>query len=121
MFVTVALLALGVIVGFISGLVGIGGGVLIVPALVYLFGVSQQTAQGTTLAVLIPPIGILAALAYYQAGHVDLKIALLICLGFVIGGWFGATYAIKLPVELMTKVFAVFLILIGIKMLFNHH
>ena len=82
----IAFIFLGVVAGTLSGLIGIGGGVIIVPALVFLFGLSQQTAQGTTIALMIPPIGLLAACTYYQKGFVDVKIAALVCLGFVVGG-----------------------------------
>jgi uncharacterized membrane protein YfcA len=83
-------LLLGLIAGITSGLIGVGGGIIIVPALVFLFGFSQHEAQGTTLALLVPPIGLLAAWTYYQNGYVDLKVAGYICAGFFLGGLFGA-------------------------------
>ena len=83
---TLMTLLLGLLAGIFSGLIGVGGGVIIVPALVFLFGLSQHQAQGTTLALLVPPIGLLAAWTYYKEGHVDLKIAGLICVGFFLGG-----------------------------------
>ncbi|MGE5681257.1 MAG: TSUP family transporter, partial [Bacillota bacterium] len=76
---------LGLAAGVLSGLVGVGGGILIVPSLVLLFGMTQHQAQGTSLAVLIPPVGILAAMTYYKQGFIDLKVAGLICLGFILG------------------------------------
>ena len=85
----VSYILLGLVAGILSGLIGIGGGTIIVPALVLFFGMSQHLAQGTTLALLVPPIGILAAWQYYRQGYVDLHIAGLICLGFVIGGLHG--------------------------------
>ena len=109
---------LGLAAGILSGLIGIGGGIVIVPALVFIFGLSQQTAQGTTLAVLIPPIGILAAWTYYKAGFVDVKIAGLICLGFILGGLIGAKIATGLPTAVLEKIFGVVLLLVSIKMLF---
>lgn len=114
--ITLLLLILGLIAGTLSGLIGVGGGIIIVPALIFIFGMSQQSAQGTTLALLVPPIGILAALTYYKQGYVDLKWALLIGLGFVIGGWLGAKFAIKLPSATLAKIFGVSVIAIGIKM-----
>jgi hypothetical protein len=84
---------LGLAAGVLSGMIGIGGGTIIVPALVLLFGFSQHAAQGTTLALLVPPIGILAAWTYYRQGYVDLTVAGLICLGFFIGGFLGAKIA----------------------------
>src|SRR3990167_7151418 len=84
---------LGIVSGTLSGLIGIGGGIIIIPALVFLFGLSQHEAQGTTLALMVPPIGLLAALQYYQQGHVNLKIAAFVCIGFFLGGWLGAKCA----------------------------
>ncbi|MFZ1519977.1 MAG: sulfite exporter TauE/SafE family protein [Ignavibacteriaceae bacterium] len=110
---------LGLIAGTFSGIVGLGGGVIIVPALVFLFGLSQQQAQGTTLALMVPPIGILAAYAYYQQGYVDIKIAALVCLGFIFGGWLGAKFAVGLSQNVLQKIFAVSLFLISIKMFFG--
>jgi len=108
---------LGVFAGWLSGLVGIGGGVVIVPALVFLFNFSQQQAQGTTLALLVPPIGILAAWSYYKQGFVDLKIAVLVCLGFVIGSLLGAKLALQLSTHVLSKTFGVFLLAIAMKMI----
>lgn len=110
---------LGVSAGFISGLIGIGGGVLIIPALVLLFKMPQHLAQGTTLALLVPPIGILAAWAYYKQGHVDLKVAGLLCLGFVFGSVFGARLAVGLPQETLRRAFGVALFAISLKMIFG--
>lgn len=115
----IGLVILGLIAGGLSGLIGIGGGIIIIPALVLIFGLSQKMAQGTTLALLIPPIGILAALTYYKHGYVDLKVAAIIIVGFVIGSFIGAKFAVRLPVDVISKVFAVTLIIIGIKMLFS--
>jgi uncharacterized protein len=109
-------LLLGLAAGVLSGFIGIGGGILIVPALVLLFGFSQQQAQGTSLAILLPPVGILAAWTYYQRGFVDIKVALIIVAGFILGGWLGAKYATSLSNEVLTKAFGVVLIVIGIKM-----
>ena len=109
---------LGLVAGILGGLIGIGGGIIIVPALVYLFGFSQHNAQGTTLALLIPPIGILAVLEYYKAGHVDIRVAALVCVGFVFGGLFGAKLAVGLSDDTLRKVFGVVLLLISLKMIF---
>ena len=111
------LLLLGMVAGYFSGLVGIGGGVIIVPALVLLFGFSQHNAQGTTLALLVPPIGILGALTYYQKGYVDVKSAAFICVGFVVGGYLGGKLAVALPDYILKRVFAVILIGLGVRML----
>ena len=110
------LLLLGMSAGYFSGLVGIGGGVIIVPALVMLFGFSQYMAQGTTLALLVPPIGILGVLKYYKEGFVDVKTAALICAGFVIGSYLGSATAVHIPQDTLRKIFAVLLVILGIRM-----
>src|SRR5258708_20891926 len=93
----VGALILGLVIGVISGLIGIGGGAFLIPALVYFYGMSQITAQGTSIATLLLPIGIFAFWSYYKAGHVDIKIATLVAVGFSIGGWFGGRYAQHIP------------------------
>jgi len=115
----IAYLLLGLAAGILSGLVGIGGGILIVPALVILFGFSQQQAQGTTLALLVPPIGILAAWTYYKHGFVDIKVAAFIATGFIVGSLLGARFVTGLPNSTLEKVFGTFLVLIGLKMIFG--
>jgi uncharacterized protein len=112
-------LLLGLVAGVMSGLIGIGGGTIIVPALVFLFGLSQHKAQGTTLALLVPPIGLLAAWTYYKQGSVDLRIAILICIGFFLGGLFGAKIATRLSNVVLERVFGVALLLISLKMIFS--
>ena len=110
-------LALGLIAGIAGGFFGIGGGTIIIPALVYLAGFTQHQAQGTTLALMVPPIGLLAAIKYYQAGNVDIKIAGLICLGFFIGGLLGANLVMPIPDDMLKKIFGIYLIIIAIKMI----
>lgn len=110
---------LGTIAGFLRGLIGIGGGVIIVPALVFLFGFSQHEAQGTTLALLVPPIGLLAAWTYYQQGYVDVKIAISICFGFVIGSLLGAKLAISIPNVILEKIFGGVMLMIALKMIWG--
>jgi uncharacterized membrane protein YfcA len=106
-------LIIGVFSGAISGLIGIGGGIIVVPCLIYIFGFSQHAAQGTTLAMLVPPIGILAAMAYYKQGYVNLPAAGLICLGFVLGGYFGAKFAIGFPEVALRKIFGACLLVVA--------
>ncbi len=113
----VCYIALGLMAGTLSGLVGIGGGILIIPALVFFFGFSQQQAQGTTLALLVPPIGLLAAWTYYKHGFVDLRVAALICAGFVFGGLLGAKLATHLSNPILERTFGVVLLLISLKMI----
>jgi len=105
---------LGLLAGSISGLIGIGGGVLIVPALIFVFGFTQQQAQGTTLALLVPPIGFLAAYTYFKSGYVDLKAAAFICIGFFIGGLIGSKTAVNLSNDFLHKVFGLIMIIIGL-------
>lgn len=116
---SILLLALGLVAGVASGLVGIGGGIIVVPALVFLFHLSQHQAQGTTLALLVPPIGLLAAWAYYQQGFVDIRIAALICVGFVLGGLIGAKLSLGLSDHTLQRVFGVALLIIGARMIFG--
>ena len=111
-------LLLGLIAGTFSGLIGIGGAIIIIPSLVLLFGLSQHTAQGTTLALMVPPIGLLAAWTYYTRGFVDLKIAGLICLGFFVGGLVGAKFATEIPDEILRKIFGAVLLVASLKMIF---
>lgn len=111
------LVVLGLVAGAISGLVGIGGGMVIVPALVILFGFSQKLAQGTTLALLVPPIGLLAAYTYYKHGFVNVHAAIFIILGFIIGSLIGAHYVTELPAATVTRIFAVILLILAVKML----
>jgi uncharacterized protein len=108
---------LGLIAGSLSGLLGIGGAVVIIPALVLAFGFSQRMAQGTTLLLMIPPIGLLAALQYWKAGDVDLKAAIIIAAFFFVGGLLGAKLATSIDPAIVRKIFAVFLIGIAVKML----
>ena len=118
MILLLAVLA-GLLVGVFSGLVGVGGGVLMVPILVYAFGMSQHNAQGTSLAMLLPPTGLLAFMAYYKAGHANLKIGLLMALGIFIGGYFGGLMAQQMSSITLRKIFAVFLVATAVKMFFQ--
>jgi uncharacterized membrane protein YfcA len=118
-FTTIVLLiAVGLIAGFLSGLIGIGGGVIIVPALVLFLGFSQKAAQGTSLGILLLPVGILAVLQYYKQGYINVNYVLIVAAAFIAGGFFGSKLALTLSDEKMKKVFAVILMLIAIKMLF---
>jgi uncharacterized protein len=108
---------IGLVAGALSGLLGIGGGIIIVPALVLFFGFSQHTAQGTTLALMVPPIGILAAWTYYRHGHVNLPAAIYICLGFVVGGLLGARAAGAVPEPVLRRVFGAVFLVVSLRML----
>jgi len=113
----IAFVLVGLLVGVFSGMVGVGGGIILVPILVLFFGFSQHMAQGTSTAMLLPPIGILAAWTYYQKGMVDVRAAALMCAGFVLGGLFGAKLAIVLPQELLRRGFGVVLLGISLKLI----
>ena len=112
------LLLLGLIAGSLSSMVGIGGGILIVPALVFFFSLTQKTAQGTSLAMLLPPIGVFAVMNYWKAGFVNIKFAVILCIAFVVGSYLGSLVVVNLPDNVIKKVFGGFLLLVGIKYLF---
>ncbi len=112
------LLAVGLAAGVLSGLVGIGGGIIIVPVLVYFLGFSQHQAQGTTLFMFLMPIGILGVMNYHKQGYVDYKTALIIATTFVIGSYFGSKLAISIDQKTIKKVFGAIIIILGAKMLF---
>ena len=112
------LILVGIAAGILSGLVGVGGGIIIVPSLVYFLSFSQKTAQGTSLGLLLLPVGILGVLQYYKQGHVDLKIVGLIAIGFLAGSYLGSKVALSLPQDTVKKIFAIILIFIALKMLF---
>lgn len=113
------LIAIGLIAGVFGGIFGVGGAVIMIPALVYFLSVDQHTAQGTSLAVMLPPIGLFAAYNYYKAGQVNIWYAVIIAATFMIGGYFGSMIALKLPENLMKKIFGIFLILIALKLIFS--
>ncbi len=105
---------LGLAAGAASGFLGIGGGLLLVPAMTLLFGFTQHQAQGTSLAVLILPVGLLAVRTYYRAGHVNVKIAAFICLGFIFGALAGSRAAVGVSSDVLRRVFGAFLIAAGV-------
>lgn len=108
----------GIAAGILGGLVGVGGGIIIVPALIYFLGFSQKTAQGTSLGLIMLPVGILGVLQYYKQGHVDFRVVGILAVGFLIGSFFGSKIALGLSQETVKKIFAVLMILIAVKMLF---
>jgi uncharacterized membrane protein YfcA len=112
------LLVVGILAGMLSSMVGIGGGLVIVPSLVIFFAMNQKTAQGTSLAMLLPPIGILAVINYYKAGYTNLKIAGILCLAFLVGTYFGSKLALNLPESTLKRIFGVFLAVVAVKYLF---
>lgn len=113
-----ALLVLGLAAGMLSSMVGIGGGIVIVPALVFVFAMSQKMAQGTSLAMLLPPIGIFAVINYYKSGYVDFKIAFILIIAFLAGSYFGSKLALNLEESTLKRIFGVFLLVLAVKYLF---
>lgn len=111
------LLTIGLFAGILSGMVGVGGGIIIVPALVYFLSLSQHEAQGTSLAVLLLPVGIMAVYNYYKEGYVDIKMTLIIASTFIIGGFIGSKIAISLDQNTVKKIFGGFLLLVAMKMI----
>ncbi len=116
--IVLLLILIGLVAGVFSGMIGIGGAIIIIPALIYLLHLDQHTAQGTSLAIMLPPIGLLAVINYYKAGAMNLKFALIIAVAFLVGGYFGSRIALNIPVESLRKVFATVLFLIALRMFF---
>jgi uncharacterized protein len=115
----IILVIIGLMAGVFGGMFGVGGAVIMIPALVYFLGVDQHTAQGTSVAIMLPPIGLFAAYNYYKAGQVNIWYAVIIAMAFLIGGYFGSMIALKLPENLMKKIFGIVLFLIALKMIFS--
>lgn len=113
------LAAVGLVAGFTSGSMGIGGGIIVVPALVLLMGFSQHQAQGTSIAMMLMPVGIFAAINYYKEGYINIKYALVLALFFLAGSYLGSLMAVNINASLLKKIFAVVLILVGIKMILS--
>lgn len=113
----IILLLIGLAAGLVSGMVGVGGGIVVIPALVYILGFSQQQAQGTSLGLLLPPIGILAVMNYYKAGYVDIRAIIIMCITFLVGSWLSSKFAVSLPTYVLKRIFAVFMIIYAIKLL----
>lgn len=112
-------ITIGILAGVISGLLGIGGATIIIPALVFLLGFDQKMAQGTTLFLMVFPIGLLAVIEYYNAGYVKVKEGIIIALFFLVGGWLGSKFALKLDSAILRKLFSIFLMFIALRMFFK--
>jgi uncharacterized protein len=111
---TAVFICIGIVSGAIAGMFGVGGGILIVPALVFFAGFSQHTATGTSLAVLLPPVGLGAVISYYRQGFVDVRAALIIALFLFIGAWISSRAATRVPDAVLKLTFGIFIILVGI-------
>ncbi len=119
MFDIIIYIIVGIVAGILSGLFGIGGGIIIIPALMYLKGFSQLTAQGTSLVAMLPPVGILAFMEYYKKGNTNIVAGIIICITMLISAKFGGQLANILPMSVMKKAFGIFIILVGIKTFFG--
>jgi len=115
----IILVIIGLMAGVFGGMFGVGGAIIMIPALVYFLGVDQHTAQGTSVAIMLPPIGLFAAYNYYKDGQVNIWYAIIIAVAFMIGGYFGSKIALMLPENLMRKIFGILLILVALKMIFS--
>jgi uncharacterized membrane protein YfcA len=115
----VLLILIGLLAGSLGGLLGIGGGIIMIPAMVYILGMSQHQAVGTSLAVMLPPIGLFAAYNFHKAGYINLKYALIMATAFMVGSFFSSKIAVSLPADTIRKVFSVFLVLVALKMFFT--
>jgi uncharacterized protein len=113
----IIVLVIGLCAGVLSGLVGVGGGLIIVPALIFFLGFNQHQAQGTSLGLLLLPVGILAVINYYNKGNVDVKVVGIMSIAFIAGGWLGSKLALRLPEDTVKKIFAVFLFYSAFKLL----
>ena len=115
----IILIIIGVISGLLAGVFGIGGAIVVIPALVFILGMSQHDAQGTSLAFMLPPVGILATWNYWKAGHVDWKIALVLSVTFVVGAYFGSQLSVNISDKMLRRVFGVLMLVMAVKMIFS--
>jgi len=117
--VILLLVAIGILTGVVAGMLGIGGAVILIPALVFIMGFSQHEAQGTSLAMMLPPIGLLAAYNYYKAGHVNIIFALILAAAFIAGSYVGSKFAMNLSQPVLRKIFGVLLLFMAARMLLS--
>lgn len=116
MISTLSFILIGIVAGVLSGLFGIGGAIVIIPALVFFKGFPQLKAQGTSIIAMLPPVGIFAFLQYYKKGNVDITAGIIICIAMLIGAKFGAQIANIIPINILKKAFGLFVIFVGVKM-----
>ena len=115
----IILICIGLLSGILAGMLGVGGAIIVIPALVIFLGLTQHQAQGTSLAFMVPPIGILAAWNYWKAGHVNWKFALVLSLTFVVGAYLGSLYSVQVPQRILRKIFGILLLGVAVKMIFS--
>ena len=118
-FQLVVLIVVGILSGLLAGAFGIGGAIIVIPALVFILGLSQHEAQGTSLAFMLPPVGILATWNYWKAGQVNWKIALVLSLTFVVGAYLGSQFSVNVSDKILRRLFGILLIFIALKMIFS--
>ena len=114
----ILLIIIGLLAGLLSGLIGIGGGIIMVPLFIVLLGLSQHNAQGMSLAVMLPPVTLLAVYNYHKAGQIDWKMALIVSAVFIIGGYLGSKFALKIDQVILRKIFGIVMLVISVKMIF---
>ena len=115
----VILIIIGILSGILAGVFGIGGAIIVIPALVFILGLSQHAAQGTSLAFMLPPVGILATWNYWKAGHVNWKIALILSVTFIVGAYLGSHLSINISDKMLRRLFGILMIVMAIKMIFS--
>lgn len=115
----IILIIIGILAGIIAGTLGVGGGILIVPALVFIFGMTQHEAQGTSLAVLLPPISLFAVFEYQKKGYINYKFVIILIVAFMLGSYLGGLIAVNVPAKTLKKVFGILMLIAGIKMFFD--
>jgi uncharacterized membrane protein YfcA len=115
----IILIIIGLIAGFLGGMIGLGGAIILIPAMVLFLSMDQRMAQGTTIAIMLPPIGFFAAYNYYKAGFVNVRYAIVIAAVFMLGGYLGSKLALNVPVSVLKKIFAAVMVLIAAKMVFS--
>jgi uncharacterized protein len=113
------ILCIGLVAGFLSGSMGIGGAIIVIPSLMFILGFSTHQAQGTSLALMTLPVMLVSTINYYKSGNVNLKVALIMALSFIIGGYLGSKLSISMPEKVIRKAFGALLFLVSIKMIFG--
>lgn len=115
----IIILLVGFVAGIVSGTMGVGGGVVLIPSMIYIIGLSQKTAQGTSLALMAFPVFVIAAYNYWKEGYVDFKVVLLLLVTFVLGSYFGSKLALQLPAKMLKQIFGGFLLIVAVKFIFT--
>jgi uncharacterized membrane protein YfcA len=115
----IILLLIGLLAGFISGTFGVGGGIIIIPALVFILGLSQHQAQGTSLAMMLAPIGIFAAYNYFRAGYINIRFAIVLMIAFIAGAYLGSLFAINASSLWLKRMFGILIVVVGLRMIFT--